>query len=178
MGEKKSKRTPKTDKEQKEIIAFYLECNNYSETARHFGMSDTGVRKIIKRNAGTESTKQLEEKKNNNTKEVIQGMENRKQVINELLDDIIIKIKGKVSKADEDMFTSIRDLAMAYGTVIDKEFKRKELELKAKELELQEKELESDGNLNGSIIQAITGQIPSIWEDDKPDAKENKEETK
>ena len=58
----------KTDKEQKEIIAYFLECNNYSQTARKFGMSDTGVRKIIKRSAGKESTKQLEEKKNNNTK--------------------------------------------------------------------------------------------------------------
>lgn len=53
----------KTDKEQKEIIAYFLECNNYSQTARKFGMSDTGVRKIIKRSAGKESTKQLEEKK-------------------------------------------------------------------------------------------------------------------
>ena len=35
----------KTDKEQKEIIAYFLECNNYSQTARKFGMSDTGVRK-------------------------------------------------------------------------------------------------------------------------------------
>ena len=53
----------KTDKEIKEIIAYYLDCNNYSETARKFGMSDTGVKKLIDRESNKESTKLLEEKK-------------------------------------------------------------------------------------------------------------------
>ncbi len=175
MGEKKSKRTPKTDKEQKEIIAFYLECNNYSETARHFGMSDTGVRKIIKRNAGTDSTKQLEEKKDNNTKEVIQDMDDRKENTKKLLRKLLDAIEDKVDNID--MFTSVRDLAMAYGTIVDKEFKRQEIELKKKELELQAKELESDNSLSGSIIQAIQGQMSSIWDDEEPDVKVQEEKT-
>lgn len=175
MGEKKSKRAPKTDKEQKEIIAFYLECNNYSETARHFGMSDTGVRKIIKRNAGTDSTKQLEEKKDNNTKEVIQDMDDRKENTKKLLRKLLDAIEDKVDNID--MFTSVRDLAMAYGTIVDKEFKRQEIELKKKELELQAKELESDNSLSGSIIQAIQGQMSSIWDDEEPDVKVQEEKT-
>lgn len=175
MGEKKSKRTPKTDKEQKEIIAFYLECNNYSETARHFGMSDTGVRKIIKRNAGKDSTKQLEEKKDNNTKEVIQDMDDRKENTKKLLRKLLDAIEDKVDNID--MFTSVRDLAMAYGTIVDKEFKRQEIELKKKELELQAKELESDNSLSGSIIQAIQGQMSSIWDDEEPDVKVQEEKT-
>ncbi|MBO5475534.1 MAG: hypothetical protein J5982_03380 [Bacilli bacterium] len=175
MGEKKSKRTQKTDKEQKEIIAFYLECNNYSETARKFGMSDTGVRKIIKRHAGSESTKQLEEKKNNNTKEVIQDMNDRKENTKKLLGKLLQAIEDKVDNID--MFTTVRDLAMAYGTIIDKEFKWQELELKKKELELQAKELESDKGLSGSIIQAIQGQMTSIWDDEESDVKTEKEKT-
>ncbi len=166
---------PKTDKEQKEIVAYFLECNNYSETARKFGMSDTGVRKIIKRNAGTESTKQLEEKKNNNTKEVIKDMDDRKETVKRLLGKLLKNIEDKCDNVD--MFTSIRDLAMAYGTIVDKEFKRQELELKKKELELQAKELEGDENLNGSIIQAITGNMSSIWNDEDPDVKDKEEKT-
>lgn len=166
---------PKTDKEQKEIVAYFLECNNYSETARKFGMSDTGIRKIIKRNAGTDSTKQLEEKKNNNTQEVIQDMENRKENTKKLLGKLLRAIEDKVDNVD--MFTSIRDLAMAYGTIIDKEFKYKELELKKQELELQAKELESDGNLNGSIIQAITGNMSSIWSEEESDVQDKEEKT-
>ena len=168
----------KTDKEIKEIIAYYLDCNNYSETARKFGMSDTGVKKLIDRESNKESTKLLEEKKNNNTQEVMQDMDDRKETVKRILGKLL---KGIEDKSDNvDMFTSIRDLAMAYGTIVDKEFKRQELELKKKELALMEKELESDSNLNGSIIEAISGQMSSIWDDDevKKDVKKSKEETK
>lgn len=168
----------KTDKEIKEIIAYYLDCNNYSETARKFGMSDTGVKKLIDRESNKESTKLLEEKKNNNTQEVMQDMDERKDTVKRILGKLL---KGIEDKSDNvDMFTSIRDLAMAYGTIVDKEFKRQELELKKKELALMEKELESDSNLNGSIIEAISGQMSSIWDDDevKKDVKKTEKETK
>lgn len=168
----------KADKEIKEIIAYYLDCNNYSETARKFGMSDTGVKKLIDRESNKESTKLLEEKKNNNTQEVMQDMDDRKETVKRILGKLL---KGIEDKSDNvDMFTSIRDLAMAYGTIVDKEFKRQELELKKKELALMEKELESDSSLNGSIIEAISGQMSSIWDDDevKKDVKKSKKETK
>lgn len=168
----------KTDKEIKEIIAYYLDCNNYSETARKFGMSDTGVKKLIDRESNKESTKLLEEKKNNNTQEVMQDMDDRKETVKRILGKLLDGIENKIDNVD--MFTSIRDIAMAYGTIVDKEFKRQELELKKKELALMEKELESDSNLNGSIIEAISGQMSSIWDDDevKKDVKEAKKETK
>ena len=159
----------KTDKEQKEIIAYFLECNNYSQTARKFGMSDTGVRKIIKRSAGKESTKQLEEKKNNNTQEVIKDMDDRKETVKRVLGKLMQNIEDKCDNVD--MFTTLRDLAMAYGTIVDKEFKRQELELQAKELE-------SDDSLNGSIIQAITGNMSSIWDDEEKDVKTTEEKEK
>lgn len=168
----------RTDKEQKEIVAYFIECQNYSATARKFGLSDAGVRKIVKRNANTESTKQLEEKKNNNTQEIMQDMDDRKETVKRLLGKLLKGIEDKIDNVD--MFTSIRDIAMAYGTIVDKEFKRQELELKKKELALMEKELESDSSLNGSIIEAISGQMSSIWDDDevKKDVKKSKKETK
>ena len=168
----------KTDKEIKEIIAYYLDCNNYSETARKFGMSDTGVKKLIDRESNKESTKLLEEKKNNNTQEIMQDMDDRKETVKRLLGKLLKGIEDKIDNVD--MFTSIRDIAMAYGTIVDKEFKRQELELKKKELALMEKDLESDSSLNGSIIEAISGQMSSIWDDDevKKDVKKSKKETK
>ena len=168
----------KTDKEIKEIIAYSLDCNNYSETARKFGMSDTGVKKLIDRESNKESTKLLAEKKNNNTQEIMQDMDDRKETVKRLLGKLLKGIEDKIDNVD--MFTSIRDIAMAYGTIVDKEFKRQELELKKKELALMEKELESDSSLNGSIIEAISGQMSSIWDDDevKKDVKKSKKETK
>ena len=168
----------KTDKEIKDIIAYYFDCNNYSETARKFGMSDTGVKKLIDRESNKESTKLLEEKKNNNTQEIMQDMDDRKETVKRLLGKLLKGIEDKIDNVD--MFTSIRDIAMAYGTIVDKEFKRQELELKKKEIALMEKELESDSSLNGSIIEAISGQMSSIWDDDevKKDVKKSKKETK
>lgn len=108
----------------------------------------------------------------------MQDMDERKDTVKRILGKLL---KGIEDKSDNvDMFTSIRDLAMAYGTIVDKEFKRQELELKKKELALMEKELESDSNLNGSIIEAISGQMSSIWDDDevKKDVKKTEKETK
>jgi hypothetical protein len=163
----------KTDKEIKKIIAYYLDCNNYSETARKFGMSDTGVRKLIDREANKESTKLLEEKKNNNTQEVIQDMDDRKETVKRLMGKLLNAIEDKVDNIDA--FTTVRDLAMAYGVVVDKEFKRQELDLKKKEIALMEKEMEGDSNLNGSIIEAIKSEMTNIWEDE--DVKDSQKET-
>ena len=102
-------------------------------------------------------------------------MNDRKETVKRLLGKLLKNIEDKCDNVD--MFTSIRDLAMAYGTIVDKEFKRQELELKKKELELQAKELEGDENLNGSIIQAITGNMSSIWNDGDPDVKDKEEKT-
>ena len=163
----------KTDKEIKKIIAYYLDCNNYSETARKFGMSDTGVRKLIDREANKESTKLLEEKKNNNTQEVIQDMDDRKETVKRLMGKLLNAIEDKVDNIDA--FTTGRDLAMAYGVVVDKEFKRQELDLKKKEIALMEKEMEGESNLNGSIIEAIKSEMTNIWEDE--DVKDSQKET-
>lgn len=103
-------------------------------------------------------------------------MDDRKETVKRLLGKLL---KGIEDKCDNiDMFTNIRDLAMAYGTIVDKEFKRQELELKKKELELQAKELEGDSSLNGSIIQAITGSMSSIWSDEEPDVETKEKEAR
>ena len=103
-------------------------------------------------------------------------MDDRKETVKRVLGKLMQNIEDKCDNVD--MFTTLRDLAMAYGTIVDKEFKRQELELKKKELELQAKELESDDSLNGSIIQAITGNMSSIWDDAEKDVKTTEEKEK
>ena len=44
----KVRKTKLTDKQKKQIIADYVDCNNYSEVARKHKISDTTVRKIVK----------------------------------------------------------------------------------------------------------------------------------
>lgn len=118
-----------TDKQKKEIIASYVECENYSEVARRFNMSDEGVRKIVKQNE--DSWKQLEQKREENTQEVLEAMKKRNQKKIIIIDKIFEAMEGKLKNVD--MFTNIKDLATAYGIILDKELKLKELEIKNKE---------------------------------------------
>lgn len=118
-----------TDKQKKEIIASYVECENYSEVGRRFNISDVAVRNIIKENEDT--SKKLEQKREENTQEVLEAMKTRNQKKIAIIDKIFEAMEGKLKNVD--MFTNIKDLATAYGIILDKELKLKELETKNKE---------------------------------------------
>lgn len=120
----------KTDKEKKQIIADYVECQNYSEVARKHNMSDNGVRAIIEKDKGL--SKKLEQKNKENTEEVLEAMKKRSKTKIHLLDKIFEAMDGKLDNID--MFTNIKDLATAYGIIMDKELKIMELNLKKKEI--------------------------------------------
>lgn len=119
-----------TDKQKKEIIADYVECQNYSETARKFNISDNAVRKIVLNNK--DSSRMFEQKSEENTEEVLEAMKKRSKTKINLLDKLFEAMDGKLDNID--MFTNIKDLATAYGIIMDKELKRYELELKKQEL--------------------------------------------
>ena len=121
----------KTDKEKKEIIAYYAECQNYSETGRRFNISDNAVRKIVVNNEN--SSKILEQKRQENTEDVLQAMKKRSKKKIEIVDKIFEAMDGKLENID--MFTNIKDLATAYGIIMDKELKVVELDLKKQEIE-------------------------------------------
>lgn len=119
-----------TDKQKKEILADYIECHNYCEVARKHKVADQTVRKIVLKNK--DSSKMFEQKSQENTEEVLQAMKRRNQTKIKLIDRIFEAMDGKLDKID--MFTNIKDLATAYGIIMDKELKIKELELKEKEI--------------------------------------------
>lgn len=122
-----------TDKEKKHIIAYYTECNNYCETARKYKVSESAVRKIVKNNK--DSAKLCEQKSKENTEEVLEAMKERNKKKIQLIDKIFEAMEGKLENID--MFTNIKDLATAYGIIMDKELKILELNLKKKEIEKQ-----------------------------------------
>ena len=112
-----------TDKQKKQIIAYYIECQNYSETGRKFNVSEGTIRHIIKQENNTDITKKYEQKGQENTEEVLEAMKKRSQTKIELVDKILKAMDGKLENIDK--FTNIRDLATAYGIIIDKELKVK-----------------------------------------------------
>lgn len=112
-----------TDKERKKVIADYLETQNYCKTAQRNGITDKTVARIVKENNGSEITEKIEQKKKENTEDVLQYMdtliEKKKDVLKLSLDNMIDKLENdKVSPTA---------LATIYGVLLDKELKAKEL---------------------------------------------------
>ena len=126
-----------TDKEKKEIIAEYVESQNYSQVARNHNITDVAVRKIVFKDK--DSKRKLEQKCKENTEEVLEAMKKRSQKKIELIDKIFKAMEGKLENVD--MFTNIKDLATAYGIIMDKELKVEELKLKNKEINKENTEI-------------------------------------
>ena len=117
-----------TDKQKKEIIADYVECQNYAETGRKFNISDEYVRKLVKNNK--DSWQLLAQKKEENTRTVLEEME-------KMTDKKINILKLAMSEMERlliDKKVTPNSLATIYGVLLDKELKHEELKLKDKEL--------------------------------------------
>lgn len=107
------------DLDKKRIMESYVECQNYSEVARKFDVSSTTVKTIVD---GDKTTlKNLEQKKEENTKNVLSEMSKRSKKKIEILDKLLDGIDKKASNIDS--FTNVKDLATAYGILIDKDIK-------------------------------------------------------
>ncbi len=114
-----------TDKQRKEIVAEYIECGSYKKVGEKHGISPTTVKKWVLKD--TESASKCEQKKLENTEEVLEAMKKRKDTKIKLLDKIFKAMDDKLENIDK--LTNIKDLATAYGIIMDKELKVKELEL-------------------------------------------------
>lgn len=112
-----------TDKQKKKIIADYVETQNYSETARRNNVSDVTVKDVVTKDETT--LKKLEQKKEENTINILDEMDNTKNKRIKLLSKMVDKMDDKLENID--MFTNIKDLSMAYGIMIDKELKFAEM---------------------------------------------------
>lgn len=117
-----------TDKQKKKIIADYADNQNYCETARMNNVSEFTVRNIIKNWKDDEVSKKIEQKKEENTQDILQYMdsitEKQKRIIDLSLEALEKKLKNP------DMFTNVKDIATVYGVIFDKALKSKEIKLK------------------------------------------------
>lgn len=112
-----------TDRQKKKIIADYVDNGNYSETARLNGVNKSTVQRLISKNQ--EVQQKAQEKKEENTQDMLQYLESKKENKKRVIDLCFKALEDKL--ASPDMFTSIRDIAMVYGILVDKDLKYKEL---------------------------------------------------
>lgn len=120
-----------TDLEKKNIIADYVDCQNYSQVAKKYNVSVEAIRRIVKEDKNI--VKKLETKKEENTQSTIEYMQTQHETKKRILDKILKAIETKAE--DIDMFTNIKDLATAYGIILDKELKVLELQRSKSEME-------------------------------------------
>lgn len=113
-----------TDKQKKKIIADYIETQNYSETGRMNNVSVNAVKNIVI--ADEETANKFKQKKEENTQSTIEYMKTQHETKKRILDKILTAIETKAENID--MFTNIKDLATAYGIILDKELKVLELQ--------------------------------------------------
>ncbi len=133
-----------TDKQKKKIIADYVDNGNYSETARMNNTTDTTVRTIIKENKDI-ALKKMEQKKEENTQDMLQYLESKKEDKKRVIELCFKALEDKL--ATPDMFTSIRDIAMVYGIIVDKDLKIKEIEATKNNVENINKNISNIANL-------------------------------
>ena len=115
--------TKLTDKQKKKIIADYVDNGNYSETARINNTTDTTVRAIIKDNKDM-ALEKMEQKKQQNTKDILEYMEETKEKRKKVIDLCLEKMEERLNK---DELMNIRDIATAYGVLVDKSLKVNEM---------------------------------------------------
>lgn len=103
-----------TDKQKKRILADYAETQNYRATARNFGIDDRTVRKICKEKS--EITQLVEQKKKQNTLDMLEYMDSRKEQAQGVIDKYLAALANpeKIEKA------KLSEIATALGIVTDK----------------------------------------------------------
>lgn len=113
-----------TDLKRKKIIADYLENQNYSLTSKMHNVSLETVRTIVRKDKETREI--LTQKREENTESVIEHMKKQASMKNRILDKLLRGIEIKADDIDE--LSSIKELATAYGIIVDKELKILELQ--------------------------------------------------
>lgn len=103
-----------TDKQKKKIVADYLELGSYNATAKRNNVSDTTVKRIVLESG--EIAEKLEQKKAENTADILAYMESKRRVVCEIIEKGLVALNSpdKLAEATPAQITT------ALGTLIDK----------------------------------------------------------
>lgn len=129
-----------TDKQKKKIIADYIESGNYSESARINNVNASTVKRLVDSGYDKEMQKKAKQKKEDNTKDILEYMDNIADKQKKIIDLSLKALEEKLSKSD--MFTNVKDIATVYGVIYDKALKSKEMKIRTAELKKSKNDIE------------------------------------
>lgn len=103
-----------TDRQKKKIIADYVQLGSYNAVAKINGVSDKTVKSIVI--ANPEFTEKSEQKKEENTADILAYMESQKELVCEIIG------KGLMALNDPEKLAAANptQITTALGTLIDK----------------------------------------------------------
>lgn len=107
-------RTKLEDRKKKQIIADYIESQNYSAVARKHNVSRTTVKALVE--GEKDVTEKIKQRKEQNTQDILAYMESKKDIVCDLIELYLTELSNR----DKIAATSIQQLATAMGIVIDK----------------------------------------------------------
>lgn len=103
-----------TDKQKKKIVADYLETGSYNATAEKNGVCGHTVKRIVVE--CPEISEKLEQKKEENTADILAYMESKRGVVCEIIEKGLSALNDPEKLAD----ASPAQITTALGTLIDK----------------------------------------------------------
>lgn len=103
-----------TDRQKKNIVRAYVECQNFSAVARKYGCSETTIRRIVGKNPDV--AEMVEVEKDKNAKSVREHMKSQSGQVCSLLDRLI-EIMSDQEKLDK---ATVVQLATTLGIIADK----------------------------------------------------------
>lgn len=103
-----------TDKQKKKITAVYMEVGSYNATAKKFGVSESTVRRLCRREP--DLMKKAEQKREQNTCDMLAYMDSRKEQAQSVIDDYL-KALANPEKIES---AKLSEIATALGIVVDK----------------------------------------------------------
>lgn len=156
-----------TDKQKKEIIADYVECSSYNATAKKNGVSVNTVKKIVNENANI--AQKCKQKREQNTAEILDYMESRKEKAKDVLDACMEALK----KPEKIEAAKLSEIATAMGIVIDKfinnpmkhQLDKQKLEIELLKLESQVKDSQPEEEAEDNFMDALNGTAAEVWEE-------------
>ena len=103
-----------TDKQKKKIVADYLETGSYNATAEKNGVCGHTVKRIVAE--CPEISEKLEQKKGENTADILAYMESKRGVVCEIIEKGLAALNDPEKLAE----ASPAQITTALGTLIDK----------------------------------------------------------
>lgn len=101
-----------TDKQKKRIISDYVNIGSYNTVGKMHGISATTVKNVVLKNSETVGL--CEQKKKQNTVDMLEFLETRKQKTQDIIDQLLDCMPDKIPRA------SLVQIVTAYGVLVDK----------------------------------------------------------